>query len=138
MKRRAAGLSYVEVLVAVLLLSVALVPMMNAFRPGIQGAEQHTQKLEAHYALAGALETVLAEPFFDLDAAATEADSHTDETSYSDTAASIPYRVFIWRYDVDDADGDNDPFTGGEDDLLWIRVESVDGLHALQTLLSSY
>lgn len=138
MKRFAAGLSYVEVLVAVLLLSVALVPMMNAFTPGIQGTEQHTRRLEAHYTLAGAMETVLAESFVELDQAANEIDTYTDPTRYSDTAAPIPYHVFIWRYDVDDADGDDDPFTGGEDDLLWIRVESVDGLYSLQTLLSRY
>ena len=138
MKRSAAGLSYVEVLVAVLLMSVALVPMMNAFTPSIQGVDLHSEKLESHYALAGVLETVLAESFFDLDEAADEAGAYTTATRYSDSSASIPYEVFIWRYDADNLDRDDNPFTGGEDDLLWIKVSSADGQYSLQTLRSRY
>ena len=59
-------------------------------------------------------------------------------TSYSDLAATVPHEVFIWRYDVDNADNDDDVFTGGEDDILWLRVATVDGLTDLQTLISRY
>ena len=138
MNRHESGLSYIEVMVAVLFLSVALVPMMNSFAPGIQGSTEHRQSAEKHYVLRGAMETVMAESFFDLDAAATEAGDHETATLYSDPDAAVPYVVYIWRYDADNADGDNDPFTGGENDLLWIRVEIVNGTHSLQTLRSSY
>ena len=134
---RQSGLSYVEVLVAVIFLAVALVPMMNAFGPGIQGATEQRQTIETHYIVLGVLETVLAEPFTELDDAAAAAGAHTAATRYSDDTP-IPYQVFIWRYDSDDADDDNDRFTGGEDDLLWIKVETEDGRYALQTLHSNY
>ena len=136
--RRETGLSYIEVLVATLLIAVALVPMMDALGPGIQGAQIHRERAEVHYALGGKLENVLAQAFDDLDAAATAAGDYKIATTYSDLAATVPLEVFIWRYDVDDADGDGDVFTGGEDDILWIRVATADGLVDLQTLLSRY
>lgn len=136
--RRQVGLSYVEVLVATLLIAVALVPMMEALGPGLQGAQVHRDRAEVHFVLAGKLEAVLAEPFGDLDAAATAAGDYKLPTSYSDAAAAVPHEVFIWRYDVDDADGDNNEFTGGEDDILWIRVATTDSAIDLQTLLSRY
>ncbi len=135
---REAGLSYVEVLVATLLITIALVPMMEALGPGLQGAQIHRDRAGVHYALAGKLEEVLAQPFDDLDAAATAAGDYKLPTSYSDVAATVPHEVFIWRYDVDNADADNDEFTGGEDDILWIRVATADGLTDLQTLISRY
>jgi len=136
--RRAAGFSYIEVLVATLLIAVALVPMMDALGPGLQGAQIHRDQAEVHYALAGKLEEVLAQPFGDLDEAATLAGDYQIPTSYSDPAAAVPHEVFIWRYDVDNADADDNEFTSGEDDILWIRVATTDSSTDLQTLLSSY
>lgn len=136
--RRAAGLSYIEVLLATLLIAIALVPMMDALGPGLQGARIHRDQAEVHYALTGKLEEVLAQAFDDLDAAATAAGDYKIATSYSDPGATVPHQVFIWRYDVDDADGDGDVFTGGEDDILWIRVATTDAATDLQTLLSRY
>jgi len=138
MRSLQSGLSYVEVLVATLLITVALVPMIEALAPGVQGSLLHRQQAESYYALAGKLETVLAEPFADLDAAATAAGAYTAPTSYSDLAAVVPHQVFIWRYDADDADADGNVFTGGEDDLLWVQVQSRNGNQALETLLSQY
>jgi len=136
--RRAAGLSYIEVMVATLLITIALVPMMEALGPGLQGAQIHRDRAAVHFVLAGKLEEVLAEPFDDLDAAATAAGDYKLPTSYSDAAATVPHEVFIWRYDVDDADADDNEFTGGEDDILWIRVATTDSATDLQTLLSRY
>jgi Tfp pilus assembly protein PilV len=138
MRSLQSGLSYVEVLVATLLITVALVPMIEALAPGVQGSALYRQQAESHYALTGKLETVLAEPFADLDAAATAAGAYTAPTSYSDLAAVVPHQVFIWRYDADDADADGNVFTGGEDDLLWVQVQSQNGNQALETLLSQY
>lgn len=138
MKRRQSGLSYVEVMVATLLMTMALVPMMESLQPGTQGAQIHRDRARIHYTLSGKLEQVLAESFADLDAAATAAAGPTSPTGYSDLAVPVPHQVFVWRYDVDDADSDGDVFTGGEADMLWIRVATVDGLDALETLLSPY
>ena len=138
MMPRQAGFSYVELLIATLLLVSALVPMMEALGPGLQGARVHADRAEAHFFLAGKLEATLAESFDDLDAAAIAAGSATTPTGYSDLAADVPHEVFIWRWDADNADADDDPLTGGEDDLLWLRVAATDGTLDLQTLVSRY
>jgi Tfp pilus assembly protein PilV len=138
MRCRQSGVSYVEILIATLLITIALVPMMEALQPGLQGTQVNRQQSEQHFALKGKLESVLAEPFTDLDAAATAAGAATIATSYSDPGATVPHQLFIWRYDVDDADNDGDVFTGGESDLLWLRITSVDGSYSIQTLLSPY
>jgi Tfp pilus assembly protein PilV len=135
---RQSGLSYVEVLVATLMITIALVPMMESLQPGLQGSEIHRRQSETHFALRGRLESVLARPFVELDAAATAAGAHTAPTTYSDLGATTPYQVFIWRYDTDNADNDGDVFTGGESDLLWLRIASEDENYVIQTLLSPY
>lgn len=129
------GFSYLEVLIATLVVSIALVPMMDALLPGLQGSELHRRHAQVHYTLRGKLETVLAEPFDNLEMAATAAGTHTSPSAYSDTAASVPHEVFIWHYDVDDADLDGNVFTGGEDDLLWVRVAAQNSAEALETLI---
>jgi Tfp pilus assembly protein PilV len=136
--RQQSGLSYVEVLVATLLIAIALVPMMESLQPGLQGSEILRRQSEVHFALRGKLESVLTEPFASLDAAASVAGAHTAATSYSDLAATVPHEVFIWRYDVDNADNDDDPYTGGESDMLWLRIASLNGDFSIQTLLSPY
>ena len=136
--KRMDGLSYIEVLVATLLIAVALVPMLDALQPGIQGAAIHRDQAEVQFVLRGAMERVLAEPFESLDDEATSAGAPTTATAYSDAGAVVPHEVFIWRWDVDNADADDDGFTGGEDDILWIRVATLDGNTDLTTLLSRY
>ena len=138
MKSRESGLSYVEVMIATLLIAIALVPMMEALGPGLQGSQIHRDQAEIHFALTGKLEQVLAEPFDDLDAAASDAGDFNTPTTYSDLAAGVPHEVFIWRWDVDNADADDDEFTGGEDDILWVRVATVNDSAELQTLISRY
>ena len=132
------GLTYFEVLIAIVLIATALVPMMNSLSSGLQGASLHKEKVTVLHALTGRLEQILAEDFNDLDAAATAAGAHTVKTSYSDEAAMIPYLVFLWRYDVDNADSDGDVFTGGEEDLLWVKVATADNTQSFETLLSKF
>ena len=69
-RRRSAGFSYVEVLIATTLVALALAPAIDALISGIQGAGIHVSMTEEHYHLVGRLEEVLAEPFDDLDAEA--------------------------------------------------------------------
>lgn len=132
------GFTYLEVMIATVLIAIMLVPAMEALTPAIQGSAMHKQHAEIHYALLGKLEQVLAKSFDELDAAAAVAGAHTNATSYSDPAANVPDRVFIWRYDIDDADSDGDVFTDGEDDLLWVKVATEDASQSLQTLISRY
>jgi len=126
------GFSYVEVLVAVALLALCLVPALDALQTGVLGAATHNTQAVDHYAVAGRLEEVLAEPFSSLDAAAVAAGGPTVPTSYS----AAPLLVYLARYDADDADGDGNPFTGGDDGLLWVRVAVEGGGASLETLTS--
>ncbi len=132
------GISYVELLVATVLIATALVPMMNALQAGLQGATLFQTKTGFHHVLTGTVEKVLAEPFGNLDAAATAAGAYTNATTYSDVGASIPFKVYLWRYDVDNADNDNDEFTGGEEDLIWVKVALVDNGQSIETLISNF
>ena len=70
------------------------------------------------------MESVLAEPFTNLETAAA---GNAAPSSYSDAAGGGDrIVVFIAGYDADDADGDGDPFTGVDTDILWVRV-AVEG-----------
>ena len=138
-----AGFTYIEILVATLLIVVTLLPAIQALYPAVTGAGIHESRVEDHYRLAGRLEELLAEPFADLDDAATAAGNETTPTTYSDTVTyadgrQITRNVFLSRYDADDADTDKNPFTGTEDDLLWVRVEIAGTEDGLESLLSVY
>jgi Tfp pilus assembly protein PilV len=121
---REAGLSYVEVLVAVMLLAVCLAPALSALSTGALGAQVHAQETARNLRVASRLEELLAEPLAELDAAAQAAGSPTTATSYSDPAGTAERRlVYLARWDGDGADGDGNPFTGGDAGLIWIRVQ---------------
>jgi hypothetical protein len=134
------GLSYVEVLIATVLVMVSLVPAIEALHPAIQGAGIHETEVGLHFHLTARLENVLAEPFVTLDAEAQAlADPTAISAEFSDAAGSTNRRlVFVSRYDADNADADNNPFTGVDEGLLWIRVEVENTSQALETLLSAH
>jgi len=120
------------------LLAVLLVPAIHALQTGIVGADVHNDVSSSHYRLTSRLEELLAEPFVDLSNAAIAAGAPTTATTYSD-AAGPPGRLLVYLslYDGDNADSDNDPFTGTEPDLLWIRVDIEDSVHTLETIRAS-
>lgn len=132
---RQSGLTLIEVLITMVLLTVLLVPAMRALQTSVTGAEVHADLANDHYRLVSRIEELLAEPFSDLEIAAIAAGSPTTATSYSETAGP-PGRLIVYLslYDGDNADADNDPFTGTDSGLLWIRVEAEDTVHDLQTV----
>lgn len=131
--KRQLGLSYVEVLVATVLLALALVPALEALQIGVLAGSVHESEATLHAHLVAKLEEVLAEPFVDLELEALAAAGNP--TSYSDSTGSSDRRlVFLAGYDGDDADGDGDPFTGPDPGLVWVRVEIEGTAHALETL----
>ena len=137
---RMAGFSYVEVLIAVVLIVVALVPALDALIPGVAGSGIHETLAEDHYQLTGRLEQVMVEPYGQLNSAAVAAGSPTTPTSYSDAftyanGRQISRNVFIARYDGDNADADNDPFTGTDDGLLWVRVSIAGTDRSIESLV---
>lgn len=131
------GLSYAETLLAVVVLAAALVPALETLDTAFTGAGVSETIIEWQQALATRMEDVRAEPFGDLDAAATTAGSETVPTTYSD-AAGGPDRllVFLGRYDGDNADGDNNPFTGADPGLLWVRIAVENTPYELTTLVA--
>ena len=135
MNARQDGLTLVEVLITMVLLTVLLVPAMQALRTSVTGANVHGELADNHFRLTSRMEELLVEPFGDLQDAAVAAGGPGIPTSYSD-AAGPPGRLIVYlsRYDGDNADGDNDPFTGTDDGLLWIRVEAEGTVHDLHTL----
>lgn len=136
--RKEHGLTLVEVLVTIVLLTIVLVPAMRALQTGVIGANVHGDISSSHYRLTSRLEELLAEPFVDLSDAAIAAGAPTTPSSYSD-AAGPPGRLLVYLslYDGDNADADDNPFTGTDPDLLWIRVDVEDTVHTLETITAS-
>ena len=134
---RQAGVTYIEVLIASLLIVISLVPMIDAVRGAISSSGVHDETAIQHLHLIAILEDVLAEPFSSLEAAAIAAGSETVVTSYSDLAGSNNRRlVYLSLYDGDNADSDDDPFTGVDPGLMWVRTEIEGTLMAIDSLVS--
>jgi hypothetical protein len=132
--RRQSGLTYLEILVATLVLLIGLVPALDALRTAVTGTATNDAYVAAQHRLGGRMEEVLAEPFADLDAAAG---LPTTPSSYSE-ATGPPWRLLIYiaPYDGDNGDGDGNPFSGGDAGLLWLRAEIEDTPYALETLVA--
>lgn len=133
MSRRAqqAGISYVEALLAAVVLAVGLVPALDSLQTAFSGTAVHEDLLLRQQTLATRMEEVAAEPFSNLDAAAQAAGSETVASSYSDPAGPERVLVFLSRYD-----GDADPFTVTDEGLIWVRVTIEDTAHELTTLVA--
>ena len=133
-RKQAEGFSYVEVMVAMLLVVTALLPALDSLF-GAMGAARHRATVtEEHYHVFGKLEEMLAQPFWELDAEAVAVADSTVPTSYSEAPGTFRRRlVYLARYDGDNFDGDEQPLTGGDPGLLWIRVEIENG-RSLETV----
>lgn len=135
------GFSYVEVLVATVLIAITLVPAIEAFSPGTISTSNTESLVEDRYQLTAKLEEVLAFSFADIDAAATAAGSPTTASSFSDIVVyadgrQVTRNVFLSRYDGDNADANNNPFDGVDAGLIWVRVEIVGTSLRFESLLS--
>ena len=128
--RSQAGLSYIEVLIATMLIAVSLVPAVEALRGGIFGASLHQDAAADHYALKAKMEEVLAEPYALLDSAAVAAGSEKTPTSYSDPSGSTKRRlVYLSRYDPS-----TQGFTAFDTGVLWVHVRFESRAGELETL----
>jgi len=138
MTQRQAGFSYLELLIATLLITIMLVPALDAMHSGIQGSGMHAQLARNQYRMIAKMEQTLALSFGEL---LQQADGVAGPTvlippPFSDPAGTESRRlVFLARYDGDDADADNDPFTGSDAGLLWLRVTIEDSPRALETVI---
>ncbi|MEQ1560847.1 MAG: hypothetical protein ABL933_18175 [Methyloglobulus sp.] len=153
------GFSYVEVLVATMLVAIALVPAMNALQMGIMGVNVHKTSTTEHFCRLRKIEELQAQPFTNLLAAAKVAANTTTATYFSDesTRNDLPCYdptgdsqqklrrlVYIALYDADADpftianlnDTDNDPYTGNTANLLWVKVITEGSAQGLETLIS--
>jgi type II secretory pathway pseudopilin PulG len=138
MMNRQSGFSYMELLVATLLIAIMLVPALDAMQSGIKGSGIHTQLAQNQYRMISKMEETLALPFGEL---LQQADLVADPTvlipePYSDTAGTEFRRlVYLARYDGDNADGNDNPFNGTDAGLLWLRVTIENSPRALETVI---
>jgi Tfp pilus assembly protein PilV len=134
-----AGFSYAEVLVAGVLIALLLTPGLQALNRGLLATAVQGNQAERQAVLDAKLADVLALPFSTLDAAAQAAGSPATPTTLSDTVvlldgSTASRQVFLSHYDGDNADGDNNPFTGTDAGLLWVQVSLAGTALSLQTL----
>lgn len=134
---RQRGFGYVEALVAVVLLAIVIVPALDALTNTVRSAPLADQDDDLWQAVANKLSEVSAARFDDLDAAASMAGNPTTASLYSDASTVSPQvLVYLSRYDGDNADGDNNPFTGTDADLIWIRAVISDPPVEMSTLVT--
>lgn len=153
--RKQRGLSYVEVTLAALLLSVGLVPVLQSLQGAGVTAEVHGLLNEEQLALQSRLDLVRNQPFSSLLAMAAQAGSaDVAVAAWSDAAtARTPVLVFLSAYDAVNEDGDADPFTVTDPNtdgdgsvytatlpadmlrLMWVKVQISGSDQSLTTLV---
>jgi type II secretory pathway pseudopilin PulG len=125
--RASSGFAYVEVLVAAVIVVVALVPASNAFRAASRQAEFSKTLLAQHYRALASLEITRARTFTELFAEASTTGGTTPVTGSDAQGATNRRLIYVARFDFDNADKDNDPTTGIDNDYLRVNVQ-VEGL----------
>lgn len=78
---RARGFAYVEIIVAALMLALCAVPAANAIKNGLNAAQAGQGKGRELRCIRNRMETVLAEPYQNLSAAAGTSNYHLDADS---------------------------------------------------------
>lgn len=132
------GYAYIEVLIAVVLVATSLAPMMDSLAQAIRVQTQQADQRQALHFTTSLMEQTLSTDYAALDAEAVLVNDATVATAYSDpTGTDLQRLVYLARYDLDNADADNNPLTGGDAGLLWIRVTSADGRYDFQNLVAA-
>jgi prepilin-type N-terminal cleavage/methylation domain-containing protein len=134
--RQQCGLTLVEVLVSIVLLGILLVPAIRALQTGVVGSAIHNNLATDHFRLSSRVEELIAAPFADLVAAATAAGDNSTPTTYSEAPGPGRLIVYLSFYDGDNEDQDDNSFTGGDTDLMWIRVSAEGTVFDLQTVVA--
>ncbi len=130
------GLSYAETLVAVAIMAIAILPGMRALQSGLNTSQQQLPLVQAQLHVTSRMDQLLALPFSALAAEAELVGSATIASDFSDPPGAQRRIVYVSYYDADNADGDDDVFTGGESDLVWLAV-SLENSPILVTTLTT-
>ena len=138
-RRRVAqhGFTYAEVMLATLLIAITLVPALEALSGGLGGVAVARSANELSLRAASRMEEVMSQEWATLESAATAAGSAATPSSLSDIAGVADRRlVYLAFYDGDNADADDDPFTGVDVDLIWVKVSIDNAGHELSSLVA--
>ena len=132
---RPRGFSYVEILLSVALLTVLLVPALQALQTGVAGG-QSPSLAARQLALRDKMEQVLAKPFADLYAQTYLAGGNTTSANgpFSDPAGAPDRRIVVlYRYDA--SAGASNP-NANDTGLVFVSVyyEAEGGANGLNTL----
>jgi prepilin-type N-terminal cleavage/methylation domain-containing protein len=140
--RRQHGFSFVEIMVAVLLLAICAVPMGDAIRNGITASSIAAAKARELRCIKNTMETVLAEPYQSLYAAAAGKDQLAALPLAADASCDAAPRVSIARYERENGaaevwlDGNVNPGDPRlESPLLYITVAAKGG-YSFTTLVA--
>jgi len=138
-RSRNQGFTYIEVIVSIMVLSIALIPAISAIRESIAVSREQETLVANTYSVYAKMENVMAQPYETLAQLAMAAGSATTPTSLSDPAGTPARRlVYLASYDGDNDDSDNNPFTGGDPGLLWVKVQLEGEPLAMESLVTSY
>jgi prepilin-type N-terminal cleavage/methylation domain-containing protein len=137
------GFSFVEIMVAVLLLAICAVPMGDAIRNGMTAASAAASKARELRCIKNTMETVLAQPYQNLWNAARNQGETAVLPLPADTACEAPPRLSIVKYEYDAGLKKLVKLVASasperlESPLLYISVAaSNDGGYALTTLVA--
>lgn len=146
LSRQQKGFSYLEMIVAMFIMTIMITPAMNAIRSGVQGSGIHESLTRQHFSLVKRMEETQAEAYGNLLNAAQIAANKTTPSHFSDPEGQVERRlVYLALYDADvdpfilvdpDNDGDADIYTGDMSNLLWLRVTLENSTQSIETLIS--
>ncbi len=129
-RTHARGFSYIEVLVATVIMAISLPAALEALRGGTAAAGVHASHGANQQRIASRMEEVLANKYPTLDAAAMAAGNSTSAVvaAYSD-ASGAPERLVVNLYRTNGV-----AKVGADFGLLWVKVSIEGSALALQTL----
>lgn len=137
MRSAAAGLSYVEVMVALVLLGICALPAADAIRTGLRATEVGAVQARELRCVRSRMETVLAESYDDLWKALKGAATPSSYSLAADADCGVR-NVFIAKYVHPDGAATGqvlDADDASEDTLLIVTVSGTDGAYPLTTLV---
>jgi prepilin-type N-terminal cleavage/methylation domain-containing protein len=134
------GFSFVEIMVAVLVLAICAVPLADAVRNGIAASTVGADKARELRCMKTMMETVLAEPYLTLRDAAL---GMSKASRYSQPAAGgcVRRNVFIAKYEREAGKpevflDDGVDSTRLESPMLYVTVSSPDSGYSFTTLVA--
>ena len=130
----ATGLAYIEVMVALVVVVIALVPALNAMQLGLRGSQWLGAIAVRDTSLRGKMEEVMARPFDTLNAETFLSGGNTTtsvSTALSDAAGSARRIVILYRTD-------GSAVSASDTGLVRVRVAYEAGGTALETLRSKW